>query len=276
MASGGTTFFADKDVLKSTLLDNLSWARPTVFFGVPRVWEKVMEKMQEKAKLITGLKKAVSTKAKLAGLEWHKHGHNEMTFNFFKKIYFSKVKSLLGLDECVIFVSGAAPLMDQTADYFLSLDIKIMEVYGMSENCGLCTMQTHENNKPGSTGQAVPGMKTKLVQPGNDSIDSERELWTWSRSVMMGYKDREDANTKDMTEDGWLKTGDLLRVDQQGFHFIVGREKDLIITAGGENVAPQPIHERVLQELPLISQVLLLGDKQKFISETVLLSQPSN
>ena len=71
---------------------------------------------------------------------------------------------------------------------------------------------------------------------------------------------------KDMTEDGWLKTGDLVQIDQDGFHFIVGRERDLIITAGGENIAPQPIHDMVRENLPVISQVLLLGDKQKFVS----------
>jgi len=276
MMNAGTVFFADKDVLKSTLLDNLGWARPTEFLGVPRVWEKVMEKMLEKGKAVTGLKKTVSTKAKLAGLEWHKNGTNEKTFKFYKKIYYSKVKVLLGLDQCRTFLSGAAPLMEQTSDYFLSLDIRIAEAYGMSENSAVCTMQTNKNFKRGSVGQAVPGMKTKLVQSGNDSIDSERELWTWSRSVMMGYAGREDANTKDMTEDGWLKTGDLVREDDQGFHYIVGREKDLIITAGGENVAPQPIHERVLENLPIISQVLLLGDKQKYISSFLTLAVEIN
>ena len=105
-----------------------------------------------------------------------------------------------------------------------------------------------------------------LHQSDNDSIDTERELWTWSRSVMMGYAGREDATLKDMTEDGWLKTGDLVR-EEQGFHFIVGREKDLIITAGGENVAPQPINERVLDNLPIISQVASLRSQETYQTE---------
>jgi len=83
---------------------------------------------------------------------------------------------------------------------------------------------------------------------------------------MGGYANREDATRKDMTEDGWLKSGDLVSIDSEGFHFIVGREKDLIITAGGENIAPQPIHDLVKEKLPIISQVLLLGDKMKFVS----------
>ena len=94
----------------------------------------------------------------------------------------------------------------------------------------------------------------------------------WGRHIMMGYIYREDATRKDMTEDGWLKTGDLVDIDNEGFHRIVGREKDLIITAGGENIAPQPIHEHVKSRLPIISQVLLLGDKQKFVSTFLTLA----
>jgi long-chain-fatty-acid--CoA ligase ACSBG len=88
----------------------------------------------------------------------------------------------------------------------------------------------------------------------------------WGRHVMMGYKDREDATKKEMSEDGWMKSGDLARVDAQGWHFIVCRDKDLIITAGGENIAPAPIQEGIKKELPCISQALLLGDKQRFVS----------
>jgi len=269
--TAGTTFFADKEVLKSTLLDNLAWCRPTEFFGVPRVWEKVMEKMLEKAKAVTGLKKTVSTKAKLVGLQWHKEGNNQKAFNFFQKIYFSKVKGLLGLDNVRSFFSAAAPLDKKTFEYFLSLDIRISELYGMSETTGLATMQTETEFMEGSVGRAVPAVKTKLVQSGNEDIDEAKELWMWGRSIMMGYANREDATKKDVTEDGWLKSGDLCRIEN-GYHFIVGREKDLIITAGGENIAPQPIHEKVKEYLPIISQVLLLGDKQKFVSTFLTLA----
>ena len=102
------------------------------------------------------------------------------------------------------------------------------------------------------------------------------ELWIAGRHIMMGYLNREDATRKDMTEDGWLKTGDLVSIDQDGFHFIVGREKDLIITAGGENIAPQTIHDAVKEKLPVISQVLLLGDKQKFVSTFLTLAVEVN
>lgn len=87
------------------------------------------------------------------------------------------------------------------------------------------------------------------------------------RHVMMGYINREDATKRDMTKDGWMKSGDLCSIDEEGYHYIVGRKKDLIITAGGENVAPQPVHENVKTQLPgIISQVLLVGDRQKFVA----------
>ena len=98
-------------------------------------------------------------------------------------------------------------------------------------------------------------------------MTDDKELMMWGRHIMMGYAYREDATRKDMTEDGWLRTGDLVDIDSDGSHFIVGREKDLIITAGGENIAPQPIHCAVKAKLPVISQVLLLGDKKKFCSD---------
>ena len=111
-----------------------------------------------------------------------------------------------------------------------------------------------------------------MIQAGNDDITEDMELCMWGRHIMMGYIYREDATRKDMTEDGWLRTGDLADIDNDGFHKIVGREKDLIITAGGENIAPQPIHEAVQSRLPVLSQVLLLGDKQKFCSAFLTLA----
>ena len=174
-------------------------------------------------------------------------------------------------------------------NYFMSLDIKLTEVYGMSESSGV-----HSGNLPGKIKFGSVGVitdvtvKSKLVkvcrvkvvvftkllhsQSGDAEVTDAKELCMWGRHVMMGYAYREDATRKDMTEDGWLRTGDLVEIDPEGYHFIVGREKDLIITAGGENVAPQPIHDAVKAKLPVISQVLLLGDKKKFCSTFLTLA----
>jgi len=277
MALAGCTYFADKNVLKSTLLDNTNWCKPTVFFGVPRVWEKIMEKMLEKAKDIKGLKKAISKQAKITGLKHHTEGDKDGLFKVFQKVYYSKVKALLGFGHCTHYFSGAAPIDKKTMNYFLSLDIKILELYGMSESTGLHTSQTIEKNRPRSVGPVSrSSVLSKLVQPSDAEVTEAEELWMGGRHIMMGYLNREDATRKDMTEDGWLKTGDLVSIDQDGFHFIVGREKDLIITAGGENIAPQTIHDAVKEKLPVISQVLLLGDKQKFVSTFLTLAVEVN
>ena len=128
MALAGCTYFADKNVLKSTLLDNTNWCKPTAFLGVPRVWEKVllylpfqsyhspllhfqiMEKMLEKAKDIKGLKKAISKQAKITGLKHHTEGDNDGLFKVFQKVYYTKVKALLGFVYCTHYFSGAAPI----------------------------------------------------------------------------------------------------------------------------------------------------------------------
>jgi len=269
----GTTFFADKNVMKGSLVDNLGWAKPTVFMGVPRVWEKIMEKMKEKAKDVKGLKKKISTKGKKVGLKCNTEDKETTLYRIFQKILFSKIKMALGLDQCDLFLSGAAPITAETMNYFMSLDIKINELYGMSESTGYHTGNTPDKMKLFTVGHlGCPSKRSKLDRANNDEVTDDKELMMWGRHIMMGYAYREDATRKDMTEDGWLRTGDLADIDTEGFHRIVGREKDLIITAGGENIAPQPIHEHVASRLPVISQVLLLGDKQKFVSTFLTLA----
>merc|ERR1712038_701824 len=241
------------------------------------VWEKVMEKMLEKAKEVKGLKAKVSKKAKEIGLKYHTKGTNATEFKLFQKIYYSKVKTLLGLDQCQHFMSGAAPIDRKTQSYFLSLDIRILELYGMSETTGGHSFNTEKKFKMASVGAPLADCyKSKLMRPNNGEVTEEKELLMWGRHIMMGYANRPDATKKDMTEDGWLRSGDLVSIDNENFHAIVGREKDLIITAGGENIAPTPIHDSVKATLPIISQVLLLGDKQKFVSTFLTLAVEPN
>jgi len=267
----GTTYFADKNVMKGTLVDNLNWAKPTLFMGVPRVWEKIMEKMKEKGRDVKGLKKKISTKAKEVGLKCNTKEKETASYHLFQKIVYSKIKEALGLDQAKYFFSGAAPISKDTMNYFMSLDIKIMELYGMSESTGYHTGNTPDMKKMFTVGHLGDPSKKSKLDKAKDA-DDDKELCMWGRHIMMGYIYREDATKKDMSEDGWLRTGDLADIDNEGFHRIVGREKDLIITAGGENIAPQPIHDKVKEALPIISQVLLLGDKQKFVSTFLTLS----
>ena len=110
MINRGTTFFADKKALKGSLVDNLLWCRPTEFIGVPRVWEKIMEGMKAKGRDLKGLRKTISMNAKVAGIKYHLEGGNDMAYKIFNKLVFSKVRKALGLDQCRIFGTGAAPM----------------------------------------------------------------------------------------------------------------------------------------------------------------------
>jgi len=288
MASGGTAYFADNKCLRGTLLENLQWCKPTNFLGVPRVWEKIMEAMLTKGRDIKGLKKIISTKAKEAGLRYHRDmAGNELEYHFYKKIVFDNVKAALGLNECVGFYTGAAPMQVKTFEYFMSLDFKIQDIYGMSETSGPHTLVTNETfagkleadraSGYSSCGKVLcSSYRSKLVSPGNTGITEEKELCMWGRHIMMGYKDREDATCKEMSQDGWMKSGDLAKIDADGFLSIVGRDKDLIITAGGENIPPAPIQDAVKKELPCVSQSLLLGDEQRFVAMFLTLTTDVN
>ena len=189
MAVAGTTYFADKNVLKSSLLDNLQWCRPTIFFAVPRVWEKVMEKMLEKAKEVKGLKAKVSKKAKEIGLKYHTKGTNATEFKLFQKIYYSKVKTLLGLDQCQHFMSGAAPIDRKTQSYFLSLDIRILELYGMSETTGGHSFNTEKKFKMASVGAPLADCyKSKLMRPNNGEVGEKKSVLLHKPILKLRYQ----------------------------------------------------------------------------------------
>jgi len=258
-----TVIFADKMALKGTLLATLQEARPTIFFGVPRVWEKIMEGMKSKGRATKGLKKKVAEACKKAGIDHHLNNKDSVMYTIGKKAVYCKVREALGLDRCTGFYSGAAPISGETIKYFLSLDIVVHELYGMSEVTGPQSLQSGPKTIVGSVGPTMPGCQTKLA---NKDIDQNGEICMKGRNLMMGYLNREDKTTEDIDQDGWLHSGDIGSIDATDFIFITGRIKELIITAGGENVAPIPVEEKIKQELPCLSNAILIGDKQKYLS----------
>lgn len=215
----GTVVFADKMALKGTLLKSIQEARPTVFVGVPRVWEKIMEGMKAKARTIGGAKKIIGTVCKQAGLDHHLHHKNSPMYKLGKKIYYCKVKEALGLDRCHAFLTGAAPTSMQVLKYFLSLDIQLWNLYGLSETTGCLSFSSNGKCKLGRAGQVVPNGRVLIQNPDEDG---NGEICYRSRSVMMGYLNREDQTTKDIDPDGYLHTGDVGIVDEEGFIKITG------------------------------------------------------
>ena len=268
ISAHGLTYFAQPDALKGSLGATLQEVRPTMFFGVPRVWEKIYEKMQQVGRETKGVKKSISTWAKAIGAETNaRRSRGDYTaplgYPVANAVVFKKVKGVLGLDRAKFFLSGAAPIAPEVLKYFHSLDIVITEIYGMSESSGPHTYGVPKCFRLGSTGKTMDGVYTKLDKPDGDG---NGEVCMSGRNVCMGYLLMEEKTHETIDDDGWLHSGDIGKLDKDGFLFITGRLKELIITAGGENIPPVAIEDIVKGELPCISNAMLIGDKRKYLS----------
>jgi len=268
VVNAGTTYFAQPDALKGSLGGTLKEVRPTAFLGVPRVWEKIYDKMQEVGRKTKGVKKSIATWAKSVGLEsnerkQHSDFSKPMGFSIANAVVFKKIKAVLGLDRCHIFLSGAAPIAPEIVKYFHSLDICLTEIYGMSESSGPHTTGIEAAFKVGSAGRTIPGCTTIIDKPDKDG---NGEVCMSGRNVSMGYLRNEEKTHEAIDDQGLLHSGDIGKIDSDGHLFITGRLKELIITAGGENIPPVLIEDLLKGELPCISNAMLIGDKRKFLS----------
>ncbi|KAM7325890.1 hypothetical protein ACRRTK_014368 [Alexandromys fortis] len=251
-----------------TLVYTLQEVKPTIFLGVPRVWEKMQDTIKENVSRSSSLRKKAFVWAKILGLKVNTKrmlGKRDIPMNYrmAKALVFTKVRTSLGLDNCHSFFSGAAPLSQEVSEFFLSLDIPIGEIYGMSECSGPHTASSRNKYRVLSCGKVINGCRNMLYEQNKDGMG---EVCIWGRHVFMGYLDREEATLEVLDEDGWLHSGDMGRVDSQDFLFITGRIKEMLITAAGENVAPIPIETLVKEKIPIISNAVLVGDKAKFLS----------
>lgn len=276
MKYGATVYFAKPDALKGSLLGTLKEVRPTVFVGVPRVWEKMVEGMKHKSREFGFFKKKMGAWARSVGYRTTiAEMNHEPVPGAFKiaNILLKKVKGELGFDRCRIFVSGAAPIMKETIEFFYGLHIPLMEVYGMSECSGPHTVCTLDRFRTSSVGIEITGVQTKLAD-----IDEEGngEIRMYGRHVFMGYLDEEEKTKETIDEELYLMSGDIGKKDKNGFLYITGRKKELIITAGGENIAPVPIEDTVKECLPCVSNCILIGDKRKFLSMLITLKVDVN
>lgn len=276
MACAATVYFAQPDALRGSLLGTLKEVRPTVFVGVPRVWEKMVEGIKHKSREFGFFKKKIGAWAKSVGYRTTiAEMNHEPVPGAFKiaNIMLKKAKGELGFDRCRIFMSGAAPIMKETIEFFYGLHIPLMEVYGMSECSGPHTVCSLDRFRTSSVGTEIPGVQTKLADKDEEG---NGEVRMYGRHVFMGYLDEEQKTKETFDEELYLMSGDIGKKDKDGFLFITGRKKELIITAGGENIAPVPIEDTVKECLPCVSNCILIGDKRKFLSMLITLKVDVN
>jgi long-chain acyl-CoA synthetase len=251
------------------LLPNLVEVKPTMFFGVPRVWEKFHAGVLEKLGEAQGAKAKLAQRAMTVGAHVTKRWAGGLGASFvdvaqyklFDKLVYSKVKAGLGLGEARFCVSGAAPIASDVLDFFAGLGLPIYEVYGQSEGSGPTTFNVPGRAKFGTVGPPFPGVEVKV---GPDS-----EIIVRGRNVFAGYFKDEEA-TAETVSDGWLNTGDLGEFDADGFPTITGRKKDIIITAGGKNIAPK-LFEGTIRSHPLVAEAVVIGDRRKYLTALISL-----
>jgi long-chain-fatty-acid--CoA ligase ACSBG len=286
------------DLKVGSIGDRLRTVHPTMFLGVPRVWEKISEKMKAIGATTKGLKKKIATWAKAKGLAYQQNlqlggtGSKPWCYGLADTLVLSKVKTALGLDQCKFGFTGAAPITKATLEYFGALGINVNEVYGMSECTGATTWSVDNAHVWGSCGYRMEGMEVRIfsVDPADinkktecpraknmfsPTEEEQGEICFRGRHIMMGYLANPDLGQEHVDTikkktaaaidaDGWLHSGDKGCMSKEGMLKITGRYKELIIGAGGENIAPVPIEDNVKAIHDGIANIMMVGDKRKF------------
>ncbi len=261
-----TYFCADLSQIK----DHLVAARPHLFFAVPRVWEKFEAALTANLLSATGLKAKLTAWARRVELESLKRsvdtGRDVDTLQrrLANKLVISKIKTAIGLDQLVGAGSGAAPAAHSTLEFFASIGIPIHEGFGMTETTGMATANPLGRPRFGTVGRALPGVEIRIADDG--------EILLRGANMVPGYLYMPEKTAELWTDDGWLRTGDLGAMDEDGFLAITGRKKDLLITAGGKNVAPSEM-ENYLQSIPGVGQAVVVGDRQPYLCAILALEE---
>ncbi len=250
-----------------TLGENLLEIRPTIMVNVPRILEKIYAKVIDSVLASPPLRRKIffwaldvgkrcavyrlKNQALPGGLKFkHRIAH---------KLVFTKIIAKTG-GRVRFFVSGGAALSKDIAEFFYAVGILVLEGYGLTETSPVIAVNTFDRLKFGAVGPPIPGVEVKIADDG--------EILTKGPHVMLGYYKME-AETRESIRDGWFYTGDIGHLDEEGYLVITDRKKDIIVTAGGKNVAPQPI-ENSLKLDPFIESAVLVGDSRKFISALIV------
>jgi long-chain acyl-CoA synthetase len=261
--TGGQVYFCH--TASTDLVRTVGDVKPTSFFGVPRVWEKVQAGIQAVLAMETDPAKRAAIEAAMRTgrryVESCQFGQSTpddlaAEFRAADEAVLRPIRSLLGLGDAEVVVSAAAPLPVDVGAFFAGLGMKILDVYGMTETTGAFTSNTTAAFKLGTVGRAVPGTEMRIAEDG--------EILTRGPLNTPGYLNLPERTADLIDPGGWLHTGDIGSLDDDGFLSVVDRKKELIITSGGENISPAAI-ENLLVAAPLIGQALAYGDDRRYI-----------
>lgn len=254
-----------------TISDNLREISPTVGYAVPRIWEKYHARIKMAIDDASPLKSWLAQKAVAHGEKYIKKKIDHQPVSIMDKglrwlyehsIYW-KIRKHLGMERMRFAFSGAAPIAPDILLFFNAIGLNILEGYGMTESCGISSGTRLKTYRFGTVGLPLDGIKVKLSEDGEILIRSE--------SIFKGYFKNQEATEKTI-KDGWLYTGDIGEIDEAGYLKITDRKKDIIITAGGKNIAPQYI-ENKLKCSSYINDAVVVGEQRKFIAALIVLDE---
>jgi long-subunit acyl-CoA synthetase (AMP-forming) len=237
--------------------------RPTIFLGVPRVWEKIQARIEERVAQAPPHRQKLFRWAQRSALA-RARGERPLLHVLADALVGRKLRIALGFDRARLLGTTAAPIPRATLDFFESLGMPLYELYGQSECTGAATSNTPSRRRLFSVGQALPGTEVRL--------DRDGEVLIHGPHVFLGYLKDAGATSAALTRDGWLRTGDVGRIDRDGFLHITDRKKDLLITSGGKNVSPQNI-EGQLARIPGVAHAVVIGDARKHLAALIALDR---
>ncbi|MGE5235506.1 MAG: AMP-dependent synthetase/ligase [Acidobacteriota bacterium] len=238
------------------IADTLRRLRPHLFTAVPRVYEKVYDKIFQEVSHGPGLKQKIFTAAVRAAVDSVRTGRRGMLHGLYDHLVYSKIRAGFG-GRIRFSISGGAPLPVFVGEFFHGVGVLVLEGYGLTETSPVISVNTVERHRLGTVGPLIPGVEVKIARDG--------EILTRGRHVMTGYWNKPEATAAAIDHDGWFATGDIGEVTPDGYLRITDRKKDLLVTAGGKNVAPQPI-ENGLKSSTLIEYAVLFGDQKPYIA----------
>ncbi len=269
LALGSVMNFAESP---ETVPDNLREVQPTAFLAVPRIWEKFYSGITIALKDATSFQNWMYRNALAIGnrvTEYRLQGDTpplslRLANSAAYYLVFRNIRRMLGLDRCRLAFTGAAPIAPDLIRWYLSLGIDMREVYGQTENCGVATVMPPERIKLGSVGKAAPW--------GEVAISPQGEILIRGDFLFMGYLNQPEKTAETIDAKGWLHTGDVGSIDNEGFVKITDRMKDIIITSGGKNITPSEI-ENQLKFSPYVSDAVVIGDKRPYLTCLVMIDQ---